>query len=184
MDEKKDTSQFGLAREDEFFRYDDSYPPLCIKPPSDQENDFKLAMEGAVTRYLQDSYKNGLKHEHAILDNGLSAGEAGMFYFRELYHKRRKIERVNIDIDKLILHIRGAMFTHMNIDVGQHEKFFRRHIHPKIFQNRQYKRTLTPAIKAFLKDINMKTKGYTSKLRNVMADINALVDSETQTSPS
>ena len=33
-----------------------------------------------------------------------------------------------------------------------------------------------PAIKAFLKEVNMKTKGYTSKLKTVMNEINALLE--------
>jgi hypothetical protein len=89
---------------------------------------------------------------------------------------------MNIDACKIIQKIVSSLRRHMAIDVTQPrcEVIFRKYINPELFQTKQYKRTLMPAIKAFLKEVNMKTKGYTSKLRNVMGDINALVDSESQ----
>jgi len=171
------------TRDDGYFVYDDNFPPMCVKPPSDQVDDFKESMDGAVTAYLQESYKDGPKHEDTVLPNGLSAGEAGVLYFRELNQKRRKSEKMSIDVMKIIQRIASSLHRHMGIDVSQPrcDVIFTKYINPDLFQTKQYKRTLMPAIKSFLSEVNMKTKGYTSKLRNVMSDINALVDSENQT---
>ena len=133
-------------------------------------------MEGAVTNYLQESYRDGMKHEHAILSNGLCASEAAVYYFRELNHKRRKCDKSSTDVQRALNTIIKSLERHLGVDISrpQCKTSFDRHINIKLFATRQFQRKILPAIKAFLKEINMKTKGYTSKLKSVMNDINAI----------
>lgn len=156
-----------------FFEYDPNYPPICIKPPQNQVPEYKQAMEGAITSYLQDSYKDGLKHEDAILPNGLAVGEAGVFYFRELHNKRRKPEKqypeLNPIIEKIIQSIKHHMNIYVSWDAIEHT------LTPKLFQTKQYPKKLLMILKKILSDMNMKTKGYTSKLKQIIQDIDLFV---------
>ena len=163
-----------------FFVYDSAYPPICVRPPPELASEYKEPMDGTVTAYLQESYREGTKHEDAVLSNGLTAGEAGVLYFRELKCKRRKCERTNPDISRVMEYVRHALHKHMGISFSDttYDAVFNRHITPDIFTTKQYKRVLTPAIKLFLKEINMKTKGYTSKLRNVISDIILCIETD------
>lgn len=130
-------------------------------------------------RYLQESYKEGVKHEDAILASGLSAGEAGVLYFRKLNSKRRKVYKADVNVDKVLFHVGESLRRHMDIDINSKpiRPIFLRCMNAEVFETKQYRRRLMQAIKMFLKEINMKTKGYTSKLRNVMTTVNALIDS-------
>jgi len=166
-----------------YFIYDDRYPPICIKPPENQLNEYKDSMEGAVTGYLQESYKDGLKHEDTILSNGLAVGEAGVFYFRELNNKRRRIEKCSMDAIQIMDNITDSILKHMGIEIksSPYQAVFEKHINHKLFKTKQYKRKLLPALKLFLAEVNMKSKGYTSKLRNVLAEIDEIVETYQQT---
>ena len=93
-----------------FFEYNKNYPPLFIKPPVHQEVDYKQSMEGSITSYLQDSKTTGTKHPDAILPNGMCAGEAGVLYFREINHKRKKDSHIDLKICIYLL----AIFFQVN----------------------------------------------------------------------
>ena len=170
MDDEKD-----LQEDNGFFTFDNNYPPFFIKPPSNQEKDCKESMQGIVTQYLQESYKDGIKHPDAILRNGLSAGEAGMIYFRELNEKRKKSGQEDdiVYSQHLIRVIAEALNKHMNINVyvSPFKDKFQTFINNDLFDSAHCKKKVMPAIKMFLNSTNMKTKGYTAKLRLVMADV-------------
>jgi len=156
------------------FEYNLNYPPLCVKPHPHEMNDFKSSMNTAVTSYLQDSYRDGLKHEDTILASGLSSGEAGVLYFRELNHKRMKCEKSLVDVNRYLDVIAKSLEKHLGVDVCRFKSVFDKHINVKLFQTKQFFRKVNPAIKLFLKEIDMKTKGYTSKLKSVMHDVRNL----------
>lgn len=63
----------------------------------------------------------------------------------------------------------------MDIDVTspQYRAVFARCLPVEVFQTKQYRRKMMQAIKLFLKEAHMKTKGYTAKLRHVMTTIHA-----------
>lgn len=157
--------------DDGYFHYNDEYPPLCIRPPTHQQPDFDSAMNRAIIDYLQDSYKNGLKDADTILDSGLSAGEAAVLYFRLVNNKRKPRHQLKFDIEEVIKKTMQSIETHMGFDVHAYIPEFEKHINPSLFQSKQYKRKFLPAIKAFLDDTNMKTKGYTHRLKKVMQDM-------------
>lgn len=163
--------------DDGFFHYDDRFPPMCIRPPEHQLPEYKESMEGALTQYLQESYKDGPKHEDSVLPNGLTAGEAGVLYFRELNQKRRRTDRPPVDAHELVDCVARALHKHMGINLQNPrcQEIFTRHIDASLFQTKQFQRRLTPAIKSFLTEIRMKTKGYTAKLKHVILEVNALV---------
>ena len=161
-----------------FFEYDDNYPPMCIRDSTTTAAIPDELVDAQITDYLQESYKEGVKHEDAILPSGLSAGEAGVLYFRKLNSKRRRVEKLDLNVDLILSHVAESLRRHMDIDVTsrQYRPAFVRCLNPDVFQTKQYKRKLMQAVKTFLRDIKMTTKGYTSKLRLVMTTINARID--------
>ena len=157
--------------DDGFFHYDDSYPPLCVQPPDHQKQDYNDSMEGVIISYLQESYKDGLKDPDTILPSGLSAGEAAVLYFRNINDKRKRTSFNNIDISYIIIQLANGIHRHMDIDVFENKSIFDKHINQNLFITKQYKRKLLPALKAYLKDSNLKTKGYTRKLKLVLGEL-------------
>jgi hypothetical protein len=162
------------SNDDGFFHYNDTFPPLCIRPPLHQEKDYTLAMEGVIVSYLQESYKDGLKHSDNILPSGLSAGEAAVIYFRNSNLKKKPPVSESCDIENVIEQIISNIYTFMDIDVWQHKEVFNRHINEDLFRSKIYKRKIIPALKAYLKEIDMKSRGYTHKLKNILQNIPSL----------
>jgi hypothetical protein len=159
-------------QDDGFFHYNDNFPPLCIKPPKHQEIEFNDCMEnGVIITYLQESYKDGIKDPNNILPSGLSAGEAAVLYFRDINDKRKKSLYTSVDVQNVINQIIENMNIHMGIDVKDTRYIFDKYINQNIFHSKQYKKRVLPALKAYLKDVNMKSKGYTHKLKNVLNDV-------------
>lgn len=72
------------SSDDGYFYYDMNTPPLCFKHTVARD------VDKDVIQYLQQSYRFGEKHENTLLPCGLTAGEAAMLYFRQLYQKRGK----------------------------------------------------------------------------------------------
>lgn len=159
-----------------FFDYDDRYPPFCVRDVRTRVPD--EVVDGQITQYLQESYKEGIKHANAILPSGLSAGEAGVMYLRKMNNKRRRTDKIDLDVDQLLAQVADSLQRHMDIDVtsAPHRAIFQRHLTSEVFQTKQYRRKMMQAIKSFLKEANMKSKGYTAKLRNVMTSINAQIN--------
>lgn len=164
------------AADSGFFEYDDRYPPLCVRDVRAQVPE--QVVDAHITQYLQDSYKEGVKHTDAILPCGMSAGEAGVMYLRKMNSKRRRSDKVDVDMDQLVALITGSLQRHMGIDVTVKplRAMFARCLTPDVFQTKQYRRKIMQAIKLFLKEASMKSKGYTAKLRNVMTTINAQIN--------
>lgn len=156
-----------------FFEYDDRYPPFCVREARHVLPE--EVVDAQITQYLQDSYKEGLKHEDAILSSGLSAGEAGVMYLRKMNNKRRRLDKSDIDIDRAMRYIAESLKRHMDLDVNAkaYRPIFLRVFTPEVFQTKQYRRKIMQTVKLFLKEANLKTKGYTAKLRNVMTSVYA-----------
>ena len=69
--------------DDGYFHYDNNYPPMFVQCPEQQQKACKDVMRVAIMGYLRSSHQDGLKHHNAILDCGMSAGEAAVNYLRE-----------------------------------------------------------------------------------------------------
>jgi hypothetical protein len=153
-----------------YFRYNDKYPPMCV------EGATTTNVEQDIVNYLQESYREGLKHECVILPCGLSAGEAGVMYFRGLNQKRMpqsNAAAASVNVPNLIRRLESAIETVMGICVrdAEYAAIFAKHIHSEIFVCKQYRRKIVKAVKAFLKETDLNKKGYTSKLKSIMASI-------------
>jgi hypothetical protein len=157
--------------DDGFFHYNDQYPPLCIVQPPMIE---RPSMEGVIGSYLQESYKDGLKHSETILPSGLTAGEAAVLYFRDLNDKNS--DSSNLDFKKIKTDIANSIFLNMAIDCSKYQKEFDAHITESIFGTPQSKNKLIAAIKCFLKSTHQKKKGYTRCLSKVLSDISSSFD--------
>lgn len=156
-----------------YFYYDDGYPPLCVR-----QGKPNACLDSDIIEYLQESYKEGLKHEDAILHSGLSAGEAGVMYLRKLNNKRRRVNSTDVNVDAFRQHVAESLRRHMDIDVSNPDigHVFNQFITPEVLQTNVHRRKLVHALKLFLREINLKTKGYTAKLRNVMTTIHSQLD--------
>lgn len=166
--------------DDGLFRYDDTFVPLCVKPDDHQLPEYKQSMNGAVTTYLQESYKDGMKPENFILENGLSVGEAGVCYFRDLNCKRRKGEKVIVNAPELIRVLKESLEKNLGVNLSDTKYLivFEKHVNVKLFQTKQYEKRILPAIKSFLAEVNLKTKGYSKKLKTIMENIKVLCANE------
>lgn len=160
--------------DDGFFEYNDHFPPLCIRPSSKtQEQEFKASMNGSLTHYLQESYRDGLKHEHSVLPNGMTAGEAGVLYFRNMHEKRRRNERGHLDVDRVFGIIQEGLKKYFNLDASKppYDRAFYNHVSASYFRSKQMDKKLTASLKNFLTEISQKPKGYTTVLKNLVSEI-------------
>jgi hypothetical protein len=165
--------------DDGFFHYDMKYPPLFIRPPFHQQDQYKASMEGAIVSFLQESYRNGIKDPNNILPSGLSAGEAAVHFVRDLNDKRKKTSETFVEINTIIEETLQSVQINMDINIaGKTKILFYRYINPDLFKSKQYKRKFLPALKSFLEEMNLKFKGYTHKLRQVMIDVNEIMERE------
>jgi len=158
------------------FHYNLHYAPLCFKPPEHQIEDCQEIMKTAVADYLQQSYKNGGPfHEHVVLDTGLTAGEAGVLHYRESIQKRRKAsDPLEMDRKIGLQIIIKALQDHMGISITGStdiKECFDRFVTSSVFEASNLNRQLLSTLKCFLKEANLKSKGYTSKLRLVIEQI-------------
>ena len=70
------------------FVYDDAYPPLCCR--SDREVDLNVIRK-AIGMHLVESSRDGVKHPDALLECGMTAGEAAVFHIRDISNRRRPV---------------------------------------------------------------------------------------------
>lgn len=158
--------------DDGYFHYDVNYPPLYVKPPAHQENDFTATMKRAVLQYLQESYKIGIKHSQNITESGLSAGEAGVLYLRQITKKKKKQRNIQLFNQQKNRHLldllKRRMKQYMKIDTDKTASIWNKHVTVELLGCKQQKKVLLTAIKAYLAEINQKTKGYTLKLNNLI----------------
>jgi len=170
------------AHDDGFFYYDGRAPPFCLTQAPGQEADVDFALVNTcITQYLQDSHRYGLKSEFALLDCGLSAGEAGMLYFRNLVRNKAAQRRLNaaVDVNRVYEHVRQLFLQHMGMDVISPELrgAFRECLPARHILSVNYRREIMVCLKRFLTLVDLKTKGYTSKLRAITRDAITFIES-------
>jgi hypothetical protein len=160
------------------FKYDMAYPPICIKPPDNQILDYSQSMNGLITSYLQSTYRDGLKHDLTMMPFGITAGEAAVIYFRDLHHKRRRVEKTPVNNAYLRERVSKSLNKYMGINVLHNDiqPIFDRHLPVSLFGTRNYMKKLIPALKSFLLEINMKSKGYGIKLKALMKDLHSFIE--------
>jgi len=150
------------------FEYDDNYPPLCIKESKTAQQ--PELTQKTVMNYLHESYKDGIKHENVILSNGLSVGEAAVFYFREVNHKRQKC-LTDDNPHELRSKLESSINYHFNVKLKENQRWhtlFQQTFTMKTLRN---KKRILPALKSFLTQINLKSKGYTAKVREIIQEL-------------
>ncbi len=179
------------SKDQGFFQYNDLYPPLCLEPVAETEKEeCKQAMEGSVTAYLQESYREGLKHEHTLLPNGLCAGEAALHYFRDLNQKRRKSDWSSCEVQQLLSKIQKTIEHHFEIQLkeGKDAIIFTKHINATLFQGKGHSsgpwsqphmRRIDPALKKMVGELNLKNKGYLAKLKTIKTEVQAMLENAT-----
>ena len=162
------------------FTYNMDYAPLCIQTNHKESlpsGEMKQHVHQGITKFLQDSRQDGMKHPNAVLDNGMVAAEAAMLYLRQKNEKRRRVERLETDQDKQaqrIVDLRALLVRHWKLDLAS-PLVVSAFNHRFPLQLMQYSapeitRPLTLAIKHFLGDVNLKRKGYTVLVRQVVKE--------------
>lgn len=166
-----------------YFGYNDAFPPLCVRPPGPQLPAYEQAMNGAINKYLQDSLRTGLKSAHTVLPNGLTAGEAGVIHFRGANLKRRQRESpTGVERQDVLARLAELLQEHFQVDFNNPDiqSQYNEYMEKVHFTAKNHRRVLTQAVKTFLVMLNLKTKGYTSKLRQVMTSLANFVTNKRQ----
>jgi hypothetical protein len=160
---KKKTGMFA-----DRFVYDDSHPPLCLRgcPPAELNSVRKY-----VKQYLHESSRDGRKDANALLECGLTAGEAAVFHIRDTNSMRRTVP-VNHALDSWLVFLKESMQHHFDLKFDDHvQRMFDQHISVSLFQTKQMNKQLSVALKHFLSEIQLKSKGYTVQLKRVLEDV-------------
>lgn len=156
--------------DDGYFHYNDKFPPICIRPPY-PKNQPEDQMTGVITEYLKESYKYGLKDPNALLPSGLAAGEAAIIYFRTASECKKSTFYNQMEITKIIQSIQEAILKYLDVDIHVCTEKFTKYINGSIFYCKQYKKRLLSALKAYLTEMGLKSKGYTYKLKQIMSEV-------------
>ncbi len=150
------------------FVYDDAYPPLCCR--SDREVDLNVIRK-AIGMHLVESSRDGVKHPDALLECGMTAGEAAVFHIRDISNRRRPV-REDARTMEWMNFVRVSLERHFQLRLdGAVGESFARHVSPSMFETKQLTKHLSVALKHFLSEIQLKEKGYTSQLKLVLEDV-------------
>lgn len=157
------------------FYYHLSSAPLCIH---DTKHGYTPPVRYDLNPYFQFSSRI-TTHEDALLDSGMTMGEAAVIFFRTDLHKVRKDPSQNHDQPILDI-IAIALLENMQVDVYGNAEYcaqFHKHLHDfHINHNLSLcMHTLTTQLKFFLGAINRKSKGYTTQLRSVIDQVQSYV---------
>jgi len=168
---KKNPSHIWEEMLYEPFVYDDGHPPLCLRSCESTTGDLSHVRR-AIKQHLYESGRDGLKDANAMLECGLTAGEAAVFHIRDINSKRRV---VNCDpaLQEWVWFVKEKMHQHfqLNFDDPLLNEIFDRHIHSSLFQTKQMSKQMSVSLKHFLSEIQLKDKGYTAQLKRVLEDV-------------
>ncbi len=151
-------------KDDGYFHYDASCPPMFFKLGDMKPDENRVVMQQAVMQYLRSSAQHGLKQHNALMDSGLTPGEAAVLHFRHL-----KEEQNEETVLPLIDLVRECVKKHMGFDPLDFRDAFVNNMLGVGEDNADQK--LLCGLKAFLKDINKKPKGYTYILKHIVQDV-------------
>jgi hypothetical protein len=156
--------------DDGYFQYDQNFPPLCVRPPHTLSvHDFGTLVRQDIDAYINESCMHGIKDSGAVLPCGLTVGEAALIRLRSVSCCAKENPAANT----LATQIEHGLRSHMDIDVERWRTTFNKYI-SMISDSRRpntdlhMRQFLTTLLKAFLQEINMKTRGYTRSLRMVI----------------
>ncbi len=149
--------------DDGYFHFDKNHPPMYISEDTKTNNEF---IQESIKQYLRSSYQTGIKHPNAILDSGLTAGEAAMIYLRNFKDKQQSTVSLPL-MESLSLIIQ----TRMGFDPNEYQEAFNKHLQLSYPFDANIDTKLSYGLKAFLKEINKKPKGYTYLVKNIIQDI-------------
>jgi hypothetical protein len=149
--------------DDGYFHYDPACPPMFIQnsQPEDQ-----ATIQQAVIQYLRSSAQQGIRHHNAIMSSGLTPGEAAMLHFRDMKDKPCDVSAISLPE---LLQV--SMRKHLGIEPNEFQECFQAHLDIAELNDQNLEQKLTTGLKAFLKEINKKSKGYTYALKHIVQDV-------------
>ncbi len=132
--------------------------------------------QGVILSYLRDSHRSGVKEANTILPCGLTAGEAAVLYFRQMNQKQsveRTVETPVKPDNEYYQKTVTSLLEHMGVDVrAPHlSTLFECHFNHSFFENKNWKKNFQMTLKTFLGAANMRSKGYTAKLKLVVMHV-------------
>jgi len=149
--------------DDGYFHYDPNCPPMFIQHAKQDDH---ATIQQAVMQYLRSSAQQGIKHHNAIMSSGLTPGEAAMLHFRDT--KEKQTDANPMPLQELL---QASVLTHLGFDPMEFQESFQRHLDIDELNEQNLEHKLTCGLKAFLKEINKKSKGYTYVLKRIVQDI-------------
>ncbi len=168
---KKSTHPLNMDSDDNgFFEYNFQYLPLCVKPSEHQMLLQKEIMQSALINYLRDSHQNGMKHENAILPSGMSAGEAGVQYFRQRGKAcLSKNEQTGYDLAQLV---ESRIMNDLEIQSLPCLDIFSKCITPGLFVNPHFSKKLVRSLRNYFKEIHIAQPMQQQIIEHVLSDLN------------
>lgn len=147
----------------DYFQYSRRFAPSCFQPPECQLPQFEQVMKFAILDYQQSSAQLGIKHHNALMSSGLTAGEAGMI---ALQMKKGVVEKRTPIFQFLV----DCMKQYFDVNAEDHENAML-HLMLGDIPTPQLESRATIAIKAFLRDVHYKSKGYTFQLKQIVQEL-------------
>jgi hypothetical protein len=152
------------------FTYDHRFAPLSVaEAPKELHHEWTESLPSTVKAHLQESVDQGVKDHLALLPNGLSVGEAGLWYLRTVYPiKKKKIKQ----IDPVAIQTKVGTLLHsrLQIDMTTNMWLYRQMVSVDVFKTNHFKTRLYRELKRFLREI-----GYRSKQSNFHVRLHALI---------
>lgn len=149
----------------DYFQYSRRFAPTCFQPPDCQLPVFEQVMKTAILDYQKSSSQCGLKHHLALLPSGLTPGEAGMIAMQmktggSVVEKRTPI----------FYFLSRCMKKYFDITPEDSQNAIA-HLMVGQTATSQLEARATVAIKAFLRDVKYRSKGYTFQLKEIINEL-------------
>lgn len=149
---------------DDYFHYNLKFPPTFFEPPKNQIEDCEHVMKSAVLNYLRSSCHDRIKHHNAILNSGLTAGEAAML------HLQAKDSSSRTSKGPMYNFLCDCIKTHFGVNPDDYPNI-NYHLAIENVPDQQLEAKIRHCIKIFLQEINLKSKGYTFILKTIVAQM-------------
>jgi hypothetical protein len=161
-------------KDDGRFHYDLQQVPLCVCAAVNEPHS---SIKPYLLQYFHFNSKIAApSHENALLDSGLTMGEAAVLYFRYDACKKRRQLDTSAGSEPYHHVIALALNEFMGIDVYSSPttlQTFQKAMGAFWFTNQlsQSMKHLTTILKGLLQDLQLKSKGYTTQLRRVVEQV-------------
>lgn len=150
--------------ETDTFQYTVLHVPSFFQPPDSQIAACQQVMKHAIRDYQRSSYKHGIKHPNALLESGLTAGEAAVITLARDGATNEKVK------NPLYFFLALRIDKYFNVNPDDYENAMS-HLILGDVSTPNLENRVQVAIKNFLRDIHYKSKGYTARIKTIVHEL-------------